>query len=425
MSSSKITTRRIKRLLVGQSGGPTAAINASLCGILKTCAKHTIYPVGMRFGIEGLITNKLIDLCAISKNPIQLQLLEQTPSSWLGSCRYKLPDPAKDTTVYEKIFLRLQEYHIDAVLYIGGNDSMDTISKLSAYGTSIGSPIRFIGVPKTIDNDLTHIDHTPGYPSAAKFVATMVKELQRDADVYCLKSVTFIEIMGRETGWLCAASALAPADLIVIPERPIALNDLFKQIQTLLKTQNTVIVAISEGARDTTGRMFCECASIHDEQTLDSFGHLAAMSGASRVLAASAKARIGCKTRAIELSTTQRAAAHITSLTDIEEAHMVGAYAVQAALAAETGKMSTFKRTSTDTSSYQLEYQLVDAHLVANEVKQLPAEWISEDGFHMKQEFIDYLKPLILGEAPQNFEAGLPVFLAPPKVDCIQNPKNA
>ena len=211
-----------KCVLVGQSGGPTSAINASLAGVISAGMDAGARVVGMRYGIQGFLDGRSVELSRSFGDPRDLELLRDTPSSWLGSCRYKLPDPADDEATYQRLFDRFREVGADAVLYIGGNDSMDTIAKLGAYGREYGSPIRFIGVPKTIDNDLVQTDHTPGYGCAARFVATAMREIACDANVYDLKSVTFVEIMGRDAGWLAASSALANPDLILLPEAPLA-----------------------------------------------------------------------------------------------------------------------------------------------------------------------------------------------------------
>ena len=338
-----------KRILVGQSGGPTAAD--------------------------------------------ALELLRRTPSSWLGSCRFKLPalDAEGAGEFYQKAFAAFADGGYDAVLYIGGNDSMDTIAKLGAYGARIDSPIRFIGVPKTIDNDLVGIDHTPGYGSAARFVATAVSEVSRDADVYDLKSVTFVEIMGRDAGWLAGSACLASPDLVLLPEVTLDEDALVARIAEVLERKSTVVVAMSEGIRTPDGRLIAE-KTVAAGTGVDEFGHLAQLSGPSRYLAGVAKERLGCKTRAVELSTLQRCASHCASNIDLDEAFELGRHGVAAALAGESVKMCSLTRTGDD--PYTVEYGLVDVLEVANKVKAVPREWICDDGMDVTDEFVRYVAPL-------------------------------
>lgn len=402
-------------VLVGQSGGPTAAINASLAGVVDAARAAGLHAVGMRYGIQGLLDGRTVDLDERLASLAQLELLSHTPSSYLGSCRYKLPDPSTDETPYRTLFKRFSELDACAVLYIGGNDSMDTIAKLSRYGKATGSKIRFVGVPKTIDNDLILTDHTPGYGSAAKFIAATVDELACDADVYDLKSVTFVEIMGRDAGWLAASAALAgeagghAPDLVLLPEVPLDEQNLLQRIADLLDKKNTVVVAVSEGVRTADGTLVCEHAG--STARLDAFGHAAALSGTSRYLADLAKRELGCKTRAVELCTTQRCAAHLASQTDLTEAAGLGARGVNAALEGASGVMSVLVRTSN--TPYEVRYELVDVNRVANAVKAVPEEMISEDGMGVAEAYLRYARPLIAGEPSLLFVGGVPAHVAP------------
>lgn len=386
-----------KCVLVGQSGGPTAAINASLAGVIAAGIFEGAVVEGMRYGIQGFLAGNHVRLDEAFATRADIDLLSQTPASWLGSCRYKLPDPSEDTDVYRRLFERFDEVGASAVLYIGGNDSMDTIAKLAAYGDKVGSDVRFVGVPKTIDNDLVGTDHTPGYGSAARFVAVAMSELACDADVYDLKSVSFVEIMGRDAGWLTASSALAftPPDLVLLPEVPLDVEVLIERVGELLEHKNTVVVAVSEGVRTLDGKLVCERAT--PDAGVDEFGHLAALSGASRYLAALVKQRIGCKTRAVELSTLQRCASHVASRIDLNEAYDLGYAAVGAALGGETGKMCALDRISD--SPYKVRTKLVGVASVANQVRNVPSAWIGADGMSAGDELVAYMRPLV-GDLP-------------------------
>ena len=317
---------------------------------------------------------------------------------------------------YDDAFARLEQAGIDAVLYIGGNDSMDTIAKLGAHGRRAGSPIRFIGVPKTIDNDLVGTDHTPGYGSAAKFVATATGELFRDADVYDLKSVTFVEIMGRDAGWLAGAAALAGEpgagrpDLVLLPEVPLDEDALLARISDLLASKNTVMVGVSEGVRTADGRLIA-AQTVAAGTGTDEFGHLAQLSGTSRYLAGVTKARLGVKTRAVELSTLQRCASHVASKTDLDEARELGRLGVRAALDGQSVKMCALERVSD--APYETRPALLDVLEVANKVKPVPRAWISADGMDVTANFERYARPLIAGEEPMTYVDGIPARLAP------------
>ena len=381
------------RILVGQSGGPTAAINSSLAGVVAAAREAGAEVVGMRNGIQGFLNGRTVNLAEALPDEDALELLRRTPASWLGSCRFKLPalDAPEAETFYADAFSQLEAGGFDAVLYIGGNDSMDTIAKLGAWGERIGSPIRFVGVPKTIDNDLVGTDHTPGYGSAARFVATSVAELARDADVYDLKSVTFVEIMGRDAGWLAGSACLADPDVVLLPEVAFDENALMERLHELLTRQNTVMVAVSEGIRTPDGRLIAEKTVAAGTGT-DEFGHLAQLSGTSRYLAAATKAALGCKTRAVELSTLQRCASHIASKTDLDEAFDLGRLGVQAALDGKTAQMCALTRVSDE--PYRVEPALLDVREVANKVKPVPRSWISPDGMGVTCEFRRYVAPL-------------------------------
>ncbi len=399
-----------ENVIVGQSGGPTAVINASLAGVVfeaKDFEADKIY--GMVNGIEGFLKGNYVDLKEKIKTSEEINLLCQTPSSYLGSCRFKLPDPETDSTFFDNLFSKLDELEIGVFVYIGGNDSMDTIKKLSAYGKKTGSKIRFMGAPKTIDNDLAVTDHTPGFGSAAKYIAAMTKEVIRDSYVYDLKSVTILEIMGRNAGWLTGSSVLAKGgdcpgpDLIYLPERSFDVDDFTCRVKKLLEVKNTVVVAVSEGITLADGRNVCE---IHGEiEKLDAFGHKI-LTGAGQFLANELAGRLGCKTRAIEFNTPQRAAAHFASETDINEAFMTGAFAVRAAFEGESGKMVIMERS--DENGYSCTAAAYDIDKIANEVKFVPDEWITEDGTYVTEEFVNYVRPLISGVPDIIYENGLP-----------------
>lgn len=381
------------RILVGQSGGPTAAINSSLAGVVAAAREARAEVVGMRNGIQGFLNGRTVGLAEALPDEDALELLRRTPASWLGSCRFKLPalDAPGAESFYTDAFSQLEAGNFDAVLYIGGNDSMDTIAKLGAWGERIGSPIRFIGVPKTIDNDLVGTDHTPGYGSAARFVATSVAELARDADVYDLKSVTFVEIMGRDAGWLAGSACLADPDIVLLPEVSFDERALMERLRELLSRQNTVMVAVSEGIRTPDGKLIAEKTVTAGTGT-DEFGHMAQLSGTSRYLAATTKAALGCKTRAVELSTLQRCASHIASKTDLDEAFELGRLGVQAALSRKTSQMCALTRVSDE--PYRTEPTLLDVRDVANKVKPVPRDWITRDGMGVTDEFRRYVTPL-------------------------------
>ncbi len=401
-------------IVVGQSGGPTAVINSSLAGVYETAKKLGVEKVyGMKFGIEGFLQDMLVDLDSLLKGDMSIELLKRTPSSYLGSCRYKLPESEQDEEVYRTIFAILKKYEIQAMFYIGGNDSMDTIAKLSRYAQTLNSPIRFIGVPKTIDNDLMLTDHTPGYGSAAKYIATILKEMICDSTVYNIRSVTVAEIMGRHAGWLAGAASLAAGDdgegpdIILLPEVPFDPEVFLKRVDDLQRSKSNVIIAASEGVKTREGTYLCDLVSTAGQ--LDAFGHKAILSGTSRYLSDLIGKNLGCKSRAIEFSTLQRCASHLASRNDITEAYMVGGAAVKAALEGQTGKMSALKRLHNH--PYLCVSEMVDVQAVANLEKKVPLEWITPDGTHVTKEFLHYARPLIQGELSPMFVNGVPLHM--------------
>ena len=400
-------------VIVGQSGGPTAVINASLAGVYQAAIKsgaETVY--GMQNGIAGLLEDRIVSLSEILEDDFKIELLKRTPSSFLGSCRYKLKEAEQDATEYEKVFSILKKYQIEYFFYIGGNDSMDTIAKLSAYGKKIGSNIRFVGVPKTIDNDLMATDHTPGYGSAAKFVATVMKEIIRDATVYDTNYVTTVEIMGRNAGWLTAASALSRGvdcegvDMICLPEIPFTIEGFINKVADMQKKKKSIVIAVSEGVKLPDGRYVCELSD--NVQDVDSFGHRK-LTGTGRFLANECAKHLQTKTRAIELSTLQRCSGHITSRTDITEAYQVGGAAVLAAVSGKSGVAITLDRISD--KPYQCKTGLVEIQKIANYEKKIPIEWINETHTDMLTPFLDYARPLIQAELPPFYVEGLPYHI--------------
>lgn len=398
-------------IIVGQSGGPTSVINSSLAGVFATAKElgaGKIY--GMRNGIEGLLEERYIDMTEYIKNSMDVEILKRTPSSFLGSCRFKLPTVEKSPETYEKIIAVLRKLDIQHFFYIGGNDSMDTIKQLSEYAKAKNiTDITFMGVPKTIDNDLAVTDHTPGYGSAAKYIASTMKEIIRDALVQPIKIVNIIEIMGRNAGWLTAAAALAKgddckgADLIYLPETVFDINKFVAKVQEIQKTKKQIVVAVSEGVKTADGKYVCESAS--SNMLVDSFGHKQ-LSGTATALANVISNEIGCKTRAIEFSTIQRCASHIASLTDVNEAFIVGGIAVKAAFDGETGKVGIFQRLSN--KPYLMGTSIYDVNAIANVEKTVPQEWIINDGTGVSQEALDYMRPLIQGEIYPYMVDGLP-----------------
>lgn len=423
----------IRTILVGQSGGPTSAINASLAGVVRASHTQGLRVLGMRNGIQGFLEGKVINLTEALEltasepeaseqtvtNPGEknLQLLRKTPSSWLGSCRFKLPEladisePAATSPIYQQIDAQLKKYQVDAVLYIGGNDSMDTTDKLSRYFAQVERPVCVVGVPKTIDNDLEGTDHTPGFGSAARFVASVTAELIRDGGVYNSKNVTFIEAMGRDAGWLTAAGSLAQdicgtaPDFVLLPEIPLDEHALLSAIEQRLCEKNNVIVVVSEGVHHADGSFLFDAKSV----AIDTFGHLAAQSGTAQYLSQLAKDQLGVKSRGIELNTLQRCASHAASKVDLDEAEALGAAGVEAALQGKTGVMVGVHRISD--APYATEIRTTPVADVANKVKLVPREMISKDGFNVTDAALTYLRPLVAGMEEPVSTDGLPRFL--------------
>ena len=385
--------------IIGQSGGPTSVINASLAGVFSACRAHGVPTVyGMRFGVQGLLQDKLVNLTDALSAPGALDLLRHTPASYLGSCRFKLPPVGEGEDIYRALFDVLHRYDIGYFFYVGGNDSMDTILKLSDYAAKIGSDIRFMGVPKTIDNDLMVTDHTPGYGSAAKYIGMTIKELVRDSTIYDLKSVTVVEIMGRNAGWLTAAAALAEdedcegAAMICLPEIPFDPEHFLARIAEIQKKTPSLVIAVSEGIRAADGRYVCELAD--SNLVVDPFGHKY-LGGTARYLASLIGAKLGCKTRAVELSTLQRCAAHAASMTDVSESFAVGEAAALAALAGTT--------------------ELHDIHDIANLEKTVPLSYIDAENYRLREPFFAYARPLIESEVESEYIRGLPRHLTLPR----------
>lgn len=401
-----------KNVIVGQSGGPTAVINASLYGVVYEALMQkeqigTVY--GMINGIEGFLADTIMNMNSVEQSG-ELELIKTTPGSFLGSCRYKLPEDLKDD-VYPLLFKKFEEYSIGYFFYIGGNDSMDTVSKLSRYAAISGSEICFIGIPKTIDNDLVLTDHTPGFGSAAKYVASTVREIAIDASVYDnKKSVTIVEIMGRHAGWLTAASVLArkfendnPV-LIYLPESVFNTDTFIEDVKKALEHTSNLVVCVSEGINDGNGTFICELAS---DVGVDTFGHKM-LTGSGKYLENLVKEKLGVKVRSIELNVNQRCSSSMISATDQEEAIQAGISGVHFALDGITGKMIAFHRT--EGADYSIHYVPEDVNLICNQEKTVPPEWITGNGSDIGQAFIDYALPLIQGIVNVPEENGLPKF---------------
>jgi len=398
-----------KNLIIGQSGGPTAVINASLAGVidyaLTSEAVGTIY--GMIDGVEGLLQKNIIDLTAMFEHlPHEVNRLKHSPAMFLGSCRYKLSGEEEE---FKRIFEILNEYNIGYFIYIGGNDSMDTVKKMSAFAAENRIDVKIIGIPKTVDNDLNGIDHSPGFGSAAKYIATCVREVAYDTSIYSIKSVHIIEAMGRNAGWLTASSVLARQDnmpaphLVYLPEVAFSVEQFLSDVKEKLKSYNTVIVVVSEGIRDKDGKYIAEngCSQ-------DGFGH-AQLSGAGAYLKTIIENEIGCKVRALEPSVLQRSAGHIASLCDVNEAFNLGSVAVKAAEDGKTGVFATLRRTSN--KPYCVEYGTESVDVVANREKVVPRAWINAEGNDVTDEMVSYLRPLIRGVAQTPYRAGLPDYI--------------
>lgn len=402
----------MKNLLVGQSGGPTSVINASLAGVIKKGIESRKIGeiLGTVNGIEGILNDNIISLDDFT--PERIALLKQTPSSYLGSCRKKLPDSENGEDIYKKIFDTFKKHNVGYFLYIGGNDSMDTVKKLSAYAADKNIDIQVIGVPKTIDNDLFLTDHTPGFGSAAKFIVNSIRQLALDTDVYDMKSVVILEIMGRNAGWLTAAAALAnsdnlnPVDIVCLPEVAFSPEKFIKKLKDVMKKKSTTIIAVSEGIKDEDERYIAECGDIKRAED-DGFAH-AALGGVGKTVEKLISDELGIKTRSIELSTLQRCFSLAGSKVDVEEAFAVGSFAIELAEDGKTAVMAGFKRISD--KPYAIELAPFDINDVANFEKGIPQEMISEDGLGVNEKFIAYAKPLIEGELPLIFDEGLIQF---------------
>lgn len=400
----------MNNLLVAQSGGPTAAINATLVGILQSSQIYgnidKVY--GARNGIEGVINGCLIDLSRLIGDVRVINSLKNTPASALGTARFKMPDVNSDEEIYKKIIERLNEYEIKYFIYIGGNDSMDTVHKLSEYCSRNNHIINIIGAPKTIDNDLCETDHCPGFGSAAKYIATTVAELAYDISSYNIPSVTIVEIMGRDAGWLTAAAAMSRinggigADLIYLCEREFDPVIFINDVKEILSQKPSILVAVSEGVRYSDGSYVSDSVSSGD---IDNFGHKY-IAGSARVLEQMVRKEIGCKVRSIGLNLMQRAAAHIASETDIYESSLLGQKALYLAIQGETGKMVAIQRISNH--PYRTDYISVPVSEVANRAKTVPLSWISASGNYVTQDMMNYLKPLIQGQVNLVYDNGVP-----------------
>jgi 6-phosphofructokinase 1 len=398
--------------IVAQSGGPTSVINASLAGVIEAALNnnHIDKVYGAIHGINGVLRNSYIELNELFSNHDNIELLKTTPSMYLGSCRHKLPSVSQDSTEYEAIFSFFKRMNIGFFFYIGGNDSMDTVDKLNKYAISNGiKNINIIGIPKTIDNDLYGTDHSPGFGSAAKFIATSLLEVIHDTYIYDLQSVTIVEIMGRNAGWLTAAAALARTgnntspDLIYLPERVFSTSQFIDDINTVLRNKKNVIIAVSEGIKNKDGEYIA--ASSTD---MDQFGHFK-LSGVGNVLEHLVTTEIGCKVRSIELSVLQRSASHISSLTDVTEAFLVGNKAVEFATSGISGAMIVINRETT--SPYKSTISSLPINKIANLEKVVPLEWINEAGNDISEDFIAYMAPLIKGETKIEYENGIPKYM--------------
>ena len=401
--------------IIGQSGGPTAVINASAQGVIQTALKADCITraLGAAHGIKGVLEDKLYDMS--QEDPAELDLLQYTPSSALGSCRYKLADPDVDDTDYKRILEIFKKYNVRYFFYNGGNDSMDTCNKISKYMQKVGYECRIMGVPKTIDNDLFGTDHCPGFASAAKYIATSCVEVYKDARVYDTGMVTIIEIMGRHAGWLAASAALAGVvgcapDLVYLPEVDFDMEQFLKDVTEIYNREGNCIVAVSEGIHYADGSFVSEAKT----SATDGFGH-AQLGGLAALLANIVKEKTGAKVRGIELSLLQRCGAHLASQRDIEESFLAGKTAVEAAVSGETDKMVGFECTR-ENGQYTCKTKLFDLSSVANFEKKVPLEWINEAGNGVTQGFIDYALPLIQGENHRVLENGLPRFAKLKKV---------
>ena len=410
-----MSEKLIGSCIFGQSGGPTAVINASAYGVIRAAldADEITKVYGAAHGIRGVLDDKLYVMD--EEDPAELKLLLNTPSSELGSCRYKIADPEKDDTDYKRILEIFKKYNVRYFFYNGGNDSMDTCNKISRYMESVGYECRVMGVPKTIDNDLFGTDHCPGFASAAKYIATSCMEINKDARVYDNGMITVVEIMGRHAGWLAASAALATEfgsgpDLIYLPELDFDMEKFIADVERIYAANGKVLIAVSEGIHYADGRFVSEAKT----SATDGFGH-AQLGGLATMLAEVLKERTGAKVRGIELSLLQRCGAHLASKTDIDEAFGAGQEAVKQAISGTTGKMVAFEREYID-GKYHCKMVLLPLASVANFEKKVPVEWINEDGNGLKHEFIDYVLPLIQGEPELPLEHSLPRYARLKKV---------
>lgn len=405
----------MKNLLVAQSGGPTAAINATVAGVVETAmASRQVDGIwGAVNGIKGVLEERFVDLRKKITGTRELDILCQTPAAALGSCRFKLKDPANDASQFEEIIRIFRKHEIAYFVYAGGNDSMDTVDKLSAYCREKGvEDIKIVGAPKTIDNDLVGTDHCPGFGSAAKYIGVTFAELERDCHVYDTKAVTIVEVMGRNAGWLTAASALARnngaqgPNLIYLCEPAFSVEKFLSDVKKQLELHDSVLVAVSEGIKNVEGVYISESVQ---SGAVDTFGH-SYIAGSARVLEDAVRNTIGCKVRSIELNLMQRCASHVASRTDIEESRMLGMTACQLALEGKSGLMAAVERISD--APYQVKFTGVPVCQVSNEEKKVPDDYINEAGNDVTEKMMAYLKPLIQGEVSVIYENGIPKHLA-------------
>lgn len=397
-----------KNCIVAQSGGPTVAINASLAGVIDGVIKSDVFDkiYGSVHGIQGVIRNNFLDLT--DSTEMFIKELAHSPAMYLGSCRFKLPDVDSGKETYEAIFKTFQDMNIGAFFYIGGNDSMDTVDKLSRYAKEIGSDILIAGIPKTIDNDLVVTDHTPGFGSAAKYIATSMREMAYDTYIYDIQSVLIVEIMGRDAGWLTAAAALARTEfsqaphLIYLPETNFDENQFIEDVKQLLPIKKNVIIAVSEGIHDSEGNYVSATSAVADK-----FGH-AQLSGTGKYLENLVSAKLGVKVRSVEINVLQRSAAHMASKADLDEAFLLGKKAVEYTEAGHSEFMTIITRTSNDPYEYEISHSpVID---IANKAKSVPREWINEAGNDVTQDMLTYLKPLVSGQIELNYQEGLPSY---------------
>ena len=406
----------MKKLIVGQSGGPTSVINGSLAGVYesaKKCGFDKVY--GMLNGIEGLLEDRIVDLDDYLSDKDNLELLKRTPSSFLGTCRFKLGKMEEHEDLYKKVFEVLDKNEIDSFIYIGGNDSMDTVESLSDYAEMHKKHQNFIGVPKTIDNDLPITDHCPGFGSACKYIATTMREIIQDNMCYgdTKETVAIVEIMGRHAGWLTAAAALAKdetcpgVDAIYLPEVAFDIDTFVEDVEEMLKKKSNIVIAVSEGIRTADNKFVCEL--LDNNLMTDSFGHKELL-GCADALSKILRDKLGIKTRPITLSILQRAGAHLASKTDLDEAIKCGRLGAELAYNGESGKMVIMTREDSDT--YKIKYEVFDdIHKIANVEKKIPLDWIDVDNNYVKDDVVEYLRPLIQGDVKQIYKNGLPQHL--------------